>query len=753
MTGHRFLQGGRRQRFGNLCLHANMSARTLVACSCQRLFPLSYLYLCNTCNKLVCPKCCAEEISSYFCPSCFEVLPAKQAQRYSHRCSRCAICPLCGSNLLASRATADSTHAAIAPAPTFIWACPTCEWTSEHLNITSTRPNGLAEQLLEMEVGPATERVQEITRAMAAHMQEVQREYELERQHRRYHMGGPHSHFTMDQMVAQLSQKSDRPAMHPVHTTLPLALSTTTTTSATTTSTIDGEDIPQPTSTPPPPPGGDDTDMLGEDMTSAWDSGVDGTGPQATTLAQRFGKSVNQARSPKDLLPQLVQLHPRLALRCAACQRAIVTPDPKPLGTRGFYLSAMATLPSFHVSRVTPSPAAATPSPDDAAPSPASPTLRITLELRLQNALRIPMQVTLQPPCSSNQLSLPPSSALFSLDASVLPAEPRRPSSPAAPTPGTGDVASPDLVPTLRLELPACEDYEGAPTTAPPVMASGGLAVLRRESGDVYLVDVPLVIEPKWISQGDQPRVVQFALSAEFQWTPQAQPAGKPQTETVAPALRTLSFKEGLEEIMSVQSPPTTPLDPNDPHLAEKRAKKEAKKQRLAQLTSMLATLENIAGATNGAGQPTSPPAAAMYTNSAPSPLAPPLPPPQLQPPPISTPLQSPHPKVGRNSCCRKDIDSLFLVNRSPFLCPVALSDCHDLHATSGILIGSDLSRFQRATQPASYSQEDEDDYDDGDDDSVNPQSAAAKVCAQHPPVCHHNQILFFFINGALFRT
>src|SRR5687768_5222608 len=60
------------------------------------LYPLEYLLYCEDCHQIRCPRCVAEEIVTYYCPSCLFEVPSSNIKSEGNSCTRnCFQCPIC----------------------------------------------------------------------------------------------------------------------------------------------------------------------------------------------------------------------------------------------------------------------------------------------------------------------------------------------------------------------------------------------------------------------------------------------------------------------------------------------------------------------------------------------------------------------------------------------------------------------------------------------------------------------------------
>ncbi|RKU47959.1 hypothetical protein DL546_002700 [Coniochaeta pulveracea] len=128
------------------------------------LYPLEYLLYCEDCHQIRCPRCVAEEIVTYYCPSCLFEVPSSNLKSEGNRCTRsCFQCPVCigplqvtsletppDPNLLA----ADNTSSG--PSGPYILACAYCHWSSIEIGIKFDKPNGIYSQLQKLRNGGQT---------------------------------------------------------------------------------------------------------------------------------------------------------------------------------------------------------------------------------------------------------------------------------------------------------------------------------------------------------------------------------------------------------------------------------------------------------------------------------------------------------------------------------------------------------------------------------------------------------------------
>ncbi|KAL8359309.1 hypothetical protein RB601_007931 [Gaeumannomyces tritici] len=125
------------------------------------LYPLEYLLYCEDCHQIRCPRCIAEEIVTYFCPSCLFEVPSSNIKSEGTRCTRsCVQCPICpgtlsvsaehSSSSSSSRPPADNTAA---PMNSYILTCSYCNWSSREIGIHFEKSNSIHSQLQKIRNG------------------------------------------------------------------------------------------------------------------------------------------------------------------------------------------------------------------------------------------------------------------------------------------------------------------------------------------------------------------------------------------------------------------------------------------------------------------------------------------------------------------------------------------------------------------------------------------------------------------------
>ena len=117
------------------------------------LHPLGYLYFCQECQAIRCPRCIQEEIVSAFCPMCLFEVPLTSIKAdgnrylysqalFDNRCVRnCFQCPICFSGL--SVFPNEETQAA-----PYTLNCMYCQWSSSEISIEFEKPTGISGNLV-----------------------------------------------------------------------------------------------------------------------------------------------------------------------------------------------------------------------------------------------------------------------------------------------------------------------------------------------------------------------------------------------------------------------------------------------------------------------------------------------------------------------------------------------------------------------------------------------------------------------------
>jgi dynactin-4 len=113
------------------------------------LHPLGYLYFCQECQSIRCPRCVQEEIVSAFCPMCLFEVPLTSIKadgnrsgfflsQVNSRCVRnCFQCPICFAGL--SVFPNEETQAA-----PYTLNCMYCQWSTSEIGVEFEKPTGIA---------------------------------------------------------------------------------------------------------------------------------------------------------------------------------------------------------------------------------------------------------------------------------------------------------------------------------------------------------------------------------------------------------------------------------------------------------------------------------------------------------------------------------------------------------------------------------------------------------------------------------
>jgi dynactin-4 len=124
------------------------------------LYPIEYLMYCEDCHQIRCPRCVAEEIVTYYCPSCLFEVPSSNIKSEGNRCTRsCFQCPICiGPLTVTTQETPPdpgllAADNATAPSSQYILACSYCHWSSTEIGIKFDKANGIHSQLQKVHNG------------------------------------------------------------------------------------------------------------------------------------------------------------------------------------------------------------------------------------------------------------------------------------------------------------------------------------------------------------------------------------------------------------------------------------------------------------------------------------------------------------------------------------------------------------------------------------------------------------------------
>jgi len=141
--------------------------------------PLAQLYFCDSCSRVVSRRELSEDVDSYYCPNCLELMPSSEAALYGMRCSKCWECPVCFSTLT------TAAVGAVAGEQTFHLACGYCRWSSRG-RFEAQQPEVLFAQIMARErEGEPRQRMAVLAEAFRTRAQEQQRERELAQRLRR----------------------------------------------------------------------------------------------------------------------------------------------------------------------------------------------------------------------------------------------------------------------------------------------------------------------------------------------------------------------------------------------------------------------------------------------------------------------------------------------------------------------------------------------------------------------------------------
>ncbi|TLD03614.1 uncharacterized protein PgNI_11797 [Pyricularia grisea] len=125
------------------------------------LYPIEYLLYCEDCHQIRCPRCVAEEVVTYFCPSCLFEVPSSNIKSEGNRCTRsCFQCPICVGILSVTslEPSASSRHlaadnTAALPGGPYALNCSYCQWSSLEVGIKFDRSNAIYGQLAKLRNG------------------------------------------------------------------------------------------------------------------------------------------------------------------------------------------------------------------------------------------------------------------------------------------------------------------------------------------------------------------------------------------------------------------------------------------------------------------------------------------------------------------------------------------------------------------------------------------------------------------------
>lgn len=140
--------------------------------------PLSRLYFCDGCSRVVSRRDLAEDVDSYYCPHCLENMPSSEAMLYGMRCSKCWECPACSSTLTLCVLPSGAEQS-------YYLACGYCRWSSRG-RLEAAQPEQLIKKIIELErETEPRQRMCVLIDAFRNRAQEAQRERELLQRMRR----------------------------------------------------------------------------------------------------------------------------------------------------------------------------------------------------------------------------------------------------------------------------------------------------------------------------------------------------------------------------------------------------------------------------------------------------------------------------------------------------------------------------------------------------------------------------------------
>lgn len=146
--------------------------------ACPQCLPLSQLYFCDGCSRVVSRRDLAEDVDSYYCPHCLENMPSSEAMLYGMRCSKCWECPACSSTLTMCVLPTGAEQS-------YHLACGYCRWSSKG-RLEASQPEQLIKKIIELErEAEPRQRMCVLIDAFRSRAQEQQRERELVKRIRR----------------------------------------------------------------------------------------------------------------------------------------------------------------------------------------------------------------------------------------------------------------------------------------------------------------------------------------------------------------------------------------------------------------------------------------------------------------------------------------------------------------------------------------------------------------------------------------
>jgi hypothetical protein len=140
--------------------------------ACIEVLPLSQLYFCDGCSRVVSRRDLTDEVDSYFCPHCLENMPSSEAMLYGMRCSKCWECPACTTTLTMTVLPAGAEQS-------YHLACCYCRWSSRG-RLEAPQPEQLIKKIIELERASESRlRMSSLVDAFRGNAQEQQREKEM----------------------------------------------------------------------------------------------------------------------------------------------------------------------------------------------------------------------------------------------------------------------------------------------------------------------------------------------------------------------------------------------------------------------------------------------------------------------------------------------------------------------------------------------------------------------------------------------
>ncbi|KAF2860801.1 dynactin p62 [Piedraia hortae CBS 480.64] len=116
------------------------------------LYPLETLLFCDECDAIRCPRCWAEEVLCWYCPTCLFEVPSPSIKGEGNRCPRsCYNCPICAVSLVVTTLPPKHDTGLLKPSATpeeaYTLQCQCCDWSSVDVGIKLNKPARITEQL------------------------------------------------------------------------------------------------------------------------------------------------------------------------------------------------------------------------------------------------------------------------------------------------------------------------------------------------------------------------------------------------------------------------------------------------------------------------------------------------------------------------------------------------------------------------------------------------------------------------------